>query len=89
MRAFPDNSASITTKTRRRVGLTFLSPFSLRMMTVDCAGCARPILDRFLLHFLDKTWHSGCVKCQICRKLLDEKCFYKEGKIYCREDFYR
>lgn len=59
------------------------------MMTVDCAGCARPILDRFLLHFLDKTWHSGCVKCQMCRKLLDEKCFYKEGKIYCREDFYR
>ena len=56
---------------------------------MDCAGCSRPILDRFLLHFLDKTWHSGCVKCQMCRKLLDEKCFYKEGKIYCREDFYR
>lgn len=58
-------------------------------MAVECAGCSRPILDRFLLHFLDKTWHSSCVKCQICRKLLDEKCFYREGKIYCREDFYR
>ena len=59
------------------------------MMTVECAGCSRPILDRFLLHFLDKTWHSSCVKCQVCRRLLDEKCFYKEGKIYCRDDFYR
>ena len=59
------------------------------MMAVECAGCSRPILDRFLLHFLDKTWHSSCVKCQVCRKLLDEKCFFREGKIYCREDFYR
>ncbi|XP_040579617.1 LIM/homeobox protein Lhx5 isoform X1 [Lepeophtheirus salmonis] len=59
------------------------------MMNTECAGCYRPILDRFLLYFLDKTWHSNCVKCQCCRKLLDEKCFYKEGKIYCHEDFYR
>ena len=49
------------------------------MMAVECAGCSRPILDRFLLHFLDKTWHSSCVKCQVCRKLLDEKCFFSPG----------
>ena len=59
------------------------------MMTVDCAGCQRPILDRFLLHFMDKTWHSQCVKCQLCRRLLDDKCFFRDGKIYCRDDFYR
>ena len=64
-------------------------PISVKMMTVDCAGCQRPILDRFLLHFMDKTWHSQCVKCQLCRRLLDDKCFFRDGKIYCRDDFYR
>ena len=62
---------------------------SKMMTTVTCAGCGRPILDRFLLHFMDKTWHASCVKCAVCGKLLDEKCFYREGKIYSREDFYR
>ena len=56
---------------------------------VECAGCYRPIRDRFLLKVLDKDWHSSCVRCQMCRKLLDEKCFYKEGKMYCKDDFYR
>ena len=56
---------------------------------VECAGCYRPIRDRFLLKVLDKDWHSSCVRCHMCRKLLDEKCFYKEGKMYCKDDFYR
>jgi hypothetical protein len=55
----------------------------------ECAGCFRPIRDRFLLKVLDKPWHTGCVRCELCRKLLDEKCFYKEGKMYCKDDFYR
>jgi len=59
------------------------------MMTVECAGCGKPILDRFLLHFMGKTWHASCVKCKICGRLLDDKCFFRDGKIYCREDFYR
>lgn len=56
---------------------------------VECAGCFRPIRDRFLLKVLDKPWHPACVRCELCRKLLDEKCFYKEGKMYCKDDFYR
>jgi hypothetical protein len=55
----------------------------------ECAGCFRPIRDRFLLKVLDKPWHAGCVRCELCRKPLDEKCFYKEGKMYCKDDFYR
>ena len=55
----------------------------------ECAGCFRPIRDRFLLKVLDKPWHTACVRCELCRKLLDEKCFYKEGKMYCKDDFYR
>ena len=56
---------------------------------VECAACFRPIRDRFLLKVLDKPWHPACVRCELCRKLLDEKCFYKEGKMYCKDDFYR
>ena len=59
------------------------------MTAVECAGCYRPIRDRFLLKVLDKDWHPSCVRCQMCRKLLDEKCFYKEGQMYCKDDFYR
>ena len=55
----------------------------------ECAGCFRPIRDRFLLKVLDKPWHTACVRCELCRKLLDEKCFYKEGKMYCKDEFYR
>ena len=65
--------------------------FPIMTMTqeVECAACFRPIRDRFLLKVLDKPWHPACVRCELCRKLLDEKCFYKEGKMYCKDDFYR
>ena len=55
----------------------------------QCAGCKRPILDRFLLNFLDREWHTKCVQCCDCKSNLTEKCFFREGQIYCREDFFR
>ena len=64
-------------------------PTSKMMTGVECAACCRPIRDRFLMDFMDKKWHASCVKCLMCRKLLDEKCFFKEGNIYCRDDFYK
>ena len=38
---------------------------------------------------LDKQWHAECVRCHTCGDLLDHKCFFRDGNIYCREDFYR
>ena len=133
-------------------------------MTLSCCyGCGKPILERFLLTVLDKTWHVDCVRCHQagihlilstvplycivlyctvplyctllyvqrlasdhhwswivkkeivyrsyehsskctspltysielngpfpqCRDQLDEKCFFRDGNIFCREDFYR
>ncbi|XP_012946044.1 LIM/homeobox protein Lhx5, partial [Aplysia californica] len=58
-------------------------------MMVQCAGCDRPILDRFLLNVLDRAWHASCVKCSDCKTNLTEKCFFREGKLYCRTDFFR
>ncbi|XP_064612413.1 LIM/homeobox protein Lhx1-like [Liolophura sinensis] len=56
---------------------------------VTCAGCERPILDRFLLNVLDRAWHAKCVQCCDCKSSLTEKCFSREGKLYCRTDFFR
>lgn len=58
-------------------------------MMVHCAGCERPILDRFLLNVLDRAWHIKCVQCCECKANLSEKCFSREGKLYCKNDFFR
>ncbi|XP_039628236.1 LIM/homeobox protein Lhx5 [Polypterus senegalus] len=56
---------------------------------VHCAGCERPILDRFLLNVLDRAWHVKCVQCCECKCNLTEKCFSRDGKLYCKNDFFR
>ena len=66
-----------------------MTKMTMGTQEVDCAACFRPIRDRFILKVLDKPWHPACVRCALCQKLLDEKCFYREGKMYCRDDFYR
>ncbi|KAG7481083.1 hypothetical protein MATL_G00063020 [Megalops atlanticus] len=56
---------------------------------LHCAGCERPILDRFLLNVLDRAWHVKCVQCCECKCNLTEKCFSRDGKLYCKNDFFR
>ena len=60
-----------------------------KMTPFMCAGCQEPILERFLMKVLDKSWHVQCVKCSECQCLLSEKCFSRENKLYCRSDFFR
>ncbi|XP_076336622.1 LIM/homeobox protein Lhx1-like [Tachypleus tridentatus] len=59
------------------------------MKIVSCAGCSRPIHDRFLLNVLDRSWHANCVRCCECECTLSEKCFSRENKLYCRNDYFR
>ncbi|XP_064460488.1 LIM/homeobox protein Lhx1-like isoform X2 [Ornithodoros turicata] len=61
----------------------------INMKMVQCAGCDRPILDRFLLNVLDRSWHAKCVQCCECRCNLTEKCFSRDGKLFCRNDFFK
>ena len=58
----------------------------------SCAACGRTILERFLLHALDKYWHMECLQCSCCNVRLGEvgtSCFSKGGMILCRNDYLR
>lgn len=54
-----------------------------------CAGCERPIQERFYLQALDRPWHTGCLRCCRCGDSLDSQvsCFAREGSIFCRDDY--
>lgn len=55
-----------------------------------CGGCNEDIRDKYLLQALDKLWHVYCLRCCDCRETLDEgKCFFREGNILCKIDFFR
>ncbi|XP_013779837.2 LIM domain transcription factor LMO4-like [Limulus polyphemus] len=58
----------------------------------SCGGCGGKILDRFLLHALDRYWHTGCLKCSCCQATLADigsSCFTKAGMILCKNDYIR
>jgi hypothetical protein len=58
-------------------------------MLLSCAGCEKPIMDQYLLNVLDRAWHVDCVRCFDCRATLQDKCFSREAKLFCRNDFFR
>ncbi|KAI6240013.1 Zinc finger and Homeobox domain containing protein [Aphelenchoides fujianensis] len=55
----------------------------------NCAGCNTPIRDRYMLHVLNRRWHTGCLRCADCAEPQEESCFYRDGMILCRNDFAR
>jgi hypothetical protein len=61
----------------------------MTMKMISCAGCDRPILDQYLYNVLDRAWHQACIQCSDCKSNLNEKCYSRDGKLYCKEDFYR
>ncbi|XP_013788260.1 LIM/homeobox protein Lhx3-like, partial [Limulus polyphemus] len=54
-----------------------------------CAGCEQSILDRFILKVLDRPWHAKCLKCTECQAQLTNKCFSRNEKVFCKEDFFK
>ncbi|XP_034033352.1 LIM/homeobox protein Lhx1-like [Thalassophryne amazonica] len=56
---------------------------------LHCASCDKPIVERFLLKVLDRPWHVQCVQCCECKCRLTDKCFSREGRLYCKNDFFR
>ncbi|VEN50483.1 unnamed protein product, partial [Callosobruchus maculatus] len=57
-----------------------------------CAGCGGKIVERYLLHALDRYWHNSCLKCSCCGAMLADlgtSCFTKGGMILCKNDYMR
>ncbi|XP_061512478.1 LIM/homeobox protein Lhx3 isoform X1 [Anopheles gambiae] len=54
-----------------------------------CGGCHELILDRFILKVSDRTWHAKCLQCSECRVQLNEKCFARNGQLFCKDDFFK
>ncbi|XP_039280666.1 LIM/homeobox protein Lhx3 isoform X1 [Nilaparvata lugens] len=54
-----------------------------------CGGCHELILDRFILKVLERTWHARCLKCSECGAQLADKCFARNGMLFCKEDFFK
>lgn len=58
-------------------------------MLTTCAGCEKPILDKFLSNVSERPWHVNCVRCFDCGQALNDKCLSREGKLFCRDDFFK
>ncbi|KAK9511123.1 hypothetical protein O3M35_005744 [Rhynocoris fuscipes] len=54
-----------------------------------CGGCHEIILDRFILKVLERTWHARCLKCTECGAQLADKCFARNGMLFCKDDFFK
>lgn len=56
---------------------------------MTCNACNRTIYDRLMSKTSpdNKIWHSECLKCCECNKILDSRYFETSGKLYCRNDY--
>lgn len=56
---------------------------------MTCNACNQTIYDRLMSKTSpdNKIWHSECLKCCECNKVLDSKYFETSGRLYCRNDY--
>jgi hypothetical protein len=66
-----------------------LSSFHPTATIPKCGGCHEFILDRFILKVSDRTWHAKCLQCNDCHAQLNEKCFIRNGQLFCKDDFFK
>ncbi|TKR58535.1 hypothetical protein L596_029965 [Steinernema carpocapsae] len=54
-----------------------------------CRQCRTPILDQFMLKIAGAVYHEDCAQCSICSVKLHEKCYEREGNLYCKMHYYK
>ncbi|XP_046411142.1 LIM/homeobox protein Lhx3 isoform X2 [Neodiprion virginianus] len=54
-----------------------------------CGGCQEAILDRYILRVLERCWHARCLTCRDCGARLTDKCFARNGHVFCKDDFFK
>jgi hypothetical protein len=62
---------------------------NINNISMTCNACNRAIYDKLMSKTSpdNKIWHSDCLKCCECNKLLDSKYFETSGRLYCRNDY--
>ncbi len=56
---------------------------------VKCSSCHEIISDQFIFKVVNQCFHSKCLRCKECQSNLTDKCFIKDGIVYCKDDFFR
>lgn len=46
-------------------------------------------MEKFVLKVEEHYFHMKCLKCAECDIKLSDKCYIRDGHVYCREDFFR
>ncbi|VDD80519.1 unnamed protein product [Mesocestoides corti] len=46
-------------------------------------------MDRYYPCVDDRTWHQDCLRCVVCRAQLFGRCYARNGRYFCRNDFIR
>jgi hypothetical protein len=54
-----------------------------------CEGCGLRINDRYLLSVGESLWHEQCVACAACGVMLTNSCYWRNSKLYCKDDYDR
>ncbi|GMT22894.1 hypothetical protein PFISCL1PPCAC_14191 [Pristionchus fissidentatus] len=54
-----------------------------------CRRCSLSIRDRYVLKIGKSSYHESCVRCASCDLPLEEKCFEKNGLLFCEEHYYK
>jgi hypothetical protein len=54
-----------------------------------CEGCCELIFSRFVMKVGNTSWHEECLFCSECHASLNNSCFYKDGRLFCRTDYER
>ncbi|KAK4471752.1 hypothetical protein MN116_005151 [Schistosoma mekongi] len=52
-----------------------------------CTECQSIIFDQYYHSIDNQTWHQSCLRCFDCGLILTERCYVKDGHLYCRDDF--
>jgi len=67
-----------------------LSPGLSVVATIPkCGGCQEVILDKYVLRVLERCWHARCLTCRDCGARLTDKCFARNGHVFCKDDFFK
>ncbi|KAH7979120.1 hypothetical protein HPB49_008263 [Dermacentor silvarum] len=52
-----------------------------------CAGCGLPIVDRYILRVMEHSWHEACLQCSVCHAPLEQSCYSRDRKLFCKADY--